>query len=205
MSYVQSVVDSRSLLSVTAVAALHLAALYVLQMGLTHSFAGSTAGPIEATLIDEPIIEPREPPPPPRLRAVPVDTVPAPEIAIDLPAERGNAISLAVAAVPPRVIPATPTATMVPPRIDREHSNITPEYPPTSKRLGEQGRVLVRVLILENGSAGEVQVVQSSGYPRLDAAAVEHVQRDWRFVPARLDGRAIATWGRFGVTFKIMQ
>jgi len=205
MSYVQPVVDSRSLLSVTAVVALHLVALYVLQTGLTHSLAGSAAGPIEATLIDEPNIEPRKPPPPPQLRAVPVDTVPAPEIAIDLPTESGNAISLAVASVPPRVIPASPTATMVPPRIDREHSNVTPQYPPTSKRLGEQGRVLVKVLILENGSAAEVRVVQSSGYPRLDTAAVEHVLRDWRFVPARLDGQAIAAWGRFGVTFKIMQ
>lgn len=206
MSYVRSVVDSRSLLTVTAVVALHLVALYALQLGLTHSLARSAAGPIEATLIDQPNIEPREPrPPPPQLRAIPVDTVPAPEIAIDLPTERGNAISLAVAAVPPRVISASTTATMVPPRIDREHSNIKPEYPPTSKRLGEQGRVLVRVLILENGSAAEVQVLQSSGYPRLDMAAVEHVRRDWRFVPARLDGQTIAAWGQFGVTFQIMK
>lgn len=92
---------------------------------------------------------------------------------------------------------------MIPPRIDREHSNITPDYPLTSKRLGEEGRVLVRVLILANGSAEEVQVLKSSGYPRLDSAAVEHVQRDWRFVPARLHGEAIAAWGRFGVTFQI--
>jgi TonB family protein len=45
--------------------------------------------------------------------------------------------------------------------------------------------------------------LKSSGYPRLDSAAVEHVQRDWRFVPARLGGEAIAAWGRFGVTFQI--
>lgn len=205
MSHVQPVVDSRSLVSVTAVLALHLVALYVLQTGLTDSLIGSSVDPIEATLIDEPSIEPREPPPPPRLRAVPVDTVPMPEIAIELPAESSSDISSAVAAVRTRVIPRSPTVTVVPPRIDRGHSNIMPEYPPTSKRLGEQGRVLVRVLILENGSAAEVQVVQSSGFPRLDAAAVEHVQRDWRFVPAQLDGQAIAAWGRFGVTFQIMQ
>jgi protein TonB len=124
-------------------------------------------------------------------------------VAIDMPAESSNAISLPIAADGPRIAVISPVAALIPPRIDRERSNITPEYPSTSKRLGEEGRVLVAVLILANGSVGKVQVVKSSGYSRLDSAAVEHVQRDWRFVPARLDGETIAAWGRFGVTFQI--
>lgn len=206
MSYVPPLVDRRSLLSVSAVVALHLIALYVLQMGLSHSWAGSASGPIQATLIDEPKIEPRDPPPPPpQLRPIPVDALPAPEIAIELPAESGNAISLAVATAPPRVAAVSRAPTMIPPRMDREHSKIVPDYPSASKRLGEEGRVLVSVHILPNGMAAEVQVLKSSGYSRLDNAAVEHVQRDWRFVPARLDGEAVAAWGNFGVTFRIMK
>ena len=203
MSYVQSAVDRRSLLSVSAVVVLHVAALYVLQMSLTQTSTTPLAGPIQALLIDEPNIEPKEPPPLPQLRPIPVDVLPVPVIAIELPTERGNAISLPIAPEQPRIAAVSPPVTMIPPRIDREHSNITPDYPLTSKRLGEEGRVLVSVLILANGSVEEVQVLKSSGYPRLDSAAVEHVQRDWRFVPARLNGEAIAAWGRFGVTFQI--
>jgi protein TonB len=204
MSYVQSVFDRRSLLSLSAVVALHFAAFLILQMGLTRPSTTPLTGPIAAALIEEPNIEPKEPPPPPpQLRPIPVDALPAPAIAIDLPAEISNAISLPFAAEQPRIAAVSPVATLIPPRIDREHSNITPEYPSTSKRLGEEGRVLVGVLILANGSVGKVEVLKSSGFPRLDSAAIEHVQRDWRFVPARLGGEAIAAWGRFGVTFQI--
>lgn len=203
MSYVQSVVDRRSLLSVSAVVVLHFAALFVLQVSLTHTSTTSLTGPIQALLIDEPNIEPREPPPPPQLRPIPVDVLPPPVMAIELPTERGNAISLPIAAEQPLIAAVSPATTMIPPRIDREHSNIIPDYPSISKRLGEEGRVLVRVLIQADGSLAEVQVLKSSGHPRLDSAAVEHVQRDWRFVPARRNGEAIAAWGRFGVTFQI--
>jgi protein TonB len=204
MSYVLPLVDRRSLLTLSSVAALHLAALYVLQAGLSHSWTGSAAGPIEATLVDEPEIEAREPPPPPpQLRQIPVDVLPAPEIAIELPASDGNAISLAVAVEQPRIAAAPPTPITIPPRLDRERSKIVPDYPLASKRLGEEGRVLVNVLILPDGTAGEVQILKSSGFSRLDAAAVEHVLRGWRFVPARRDGEAVAFWGSFGVTYRI--
>jgi hypothetical protein len=49
MSYVQSVVDRRSLLSVSAVIVLHVAALLVLQTALTHTANTSLARPIEAS------------------------------------------------------------------------------------------------------------------------------------------------------------
>jgi protein TonB len=204
VSYVHPNVDRRSLVSVSAVVALHLAAFYVLQTGLSHTFAVPLARPIQAALIEDANVEPKEPPPPPpQLQPIRVDTVPAPEIAIDLPADSNNGISLPVAAEQPRVAATSSVAALIPPRIDRERSDIIPEYPSTSKRLGESGRVLVAVFILANGNIGEVQVLKSSGYSRLDSAAVEHVQRDWKFVPARLDGEAIAAWGRFGVTFRI--
>jgi protein TonB len=206
MSYAPALVDRRSLLSLSTVAALHLVALYVLQSGLSHAWVGTVSGPIQASLIDELKIEPKEPPPPPpQFQPIPVDVPPAPDIAIELPAESANTISAAVVgeASPVTTVPRTPI--MIPPRLDRERSKIIPDYPLASKRLGEEGRVLVNVHILPNGSAGEVLVLKSSGFLRLDTAAVEHVRRDWRFVPARLDGEAVAAWGSFGVTFRITQ
>jgi protein TonB len=131
-----------------------------------------------------------------------VDTLPMPEIAIDLPAESARAITLAL---PPPAAPAVASAPAVlePPRLDRKRSVITPAYPPTSRRLGEEGRVVVNVYVLADGRVGDVQVLESSGYERLDAAALEHVRHEWRFDPARRGGEAVATWGAFGVTFQI--
>jgi protein TonB len=182
---------------------LHVGLLHVLNNGLSHSWTTLDIGPLQATLIDEPQIEPAEPPPPaPRLQQLPVDTLPMPEIAIDLPAESARAITLAL---PPPAAPAVASAPAVlePPRLDRKRSVITPAYPPTSRRLGEEGRVVVNVYVLADGRVGDVQVLESSGYERLDAAALEHVRHEWRFDPARRGGEAVAMWGAFGVTFQI--
>lgn len=62
-----------------------------------------------------------------------------------------------------------------------------PEYPRLSRRLAEQGTVELRMRVLADGSVGEVVVVRSSGFERLDHAAVEGV-RAWRFRAATRDG-----------------
>jgi protein TonB len=66
-------------------------------------------------------------------------------------------------------------------------------YPPMSRRLREEGRVLLDVHILADGSVGEVKLKQSSGFARLDEAALEAVRR-WRYQPARRGDEAIAWW-----------
>lgn len=71
--------------------------------------------------------------------------------------------------------------------------NPAPAYPATSRRLHEEGRVLLRLYILADGSVGEVQLKRSSGAPRLDNAALNAV-RHWRFLPARRGNQAIAYW-----------
>jgi len=65
--------------------------------------------------------------------------------------------------------------------------NPKPVYPAMSKRLGEQGKTVVRVLIGADGLPKSARVLQSSGYERLDEAAMEAVMR-WRFVPGKRDG-----------------
>lgn len=203
MSHAHFALDGRRFTSAVGVLALHVALLYVLNNGLTHSWTAFDIGPLQAQLIDEPQIEPTEPPPPaPRMQPVRVDTLPVPEILIDLPAESGAAISLPLPA--PVVAPAPAGASVLePPRLDRKRSRITPAYPPVSRRLGEEGRVVVNVYVLADGRVGDARLLKSSGYERLDAAALEHVRRDWHFDPALRDGAAVATWGAFGVTFEI--
>ncbi|WP_249383942.1 energy transducer TonB [Chitinivorax sp. B] len=63
-------------------------------------------------------------------------------------------------------------------------SNPKPVYPPLSMELQEQGTVMVRAQVSEKGLPIVVEVSSSSGFPRLDRAALEAVKR-WRFVPAK--------------------
>ena len=52
-----------------------------------------------------------------------------------------------------------------------------PRYPPQSRKLREQGLVMLRVLIDERGNACEIEIESSSGHARLDHAAREAVSR----------------------------
>ena len=95
--------------------------------------------------------------------------------------------------------PPAPPAPAAPPRTELPSSdaaylqNPRPAYPAVSRRLGEQGKVLVRVLIGIDGTAQQAELQQSSGYDRLDRAALETV-RKWRYVPGKRAGVPEAMW-----------
>lgn len=80
--------------------------------------------------------------------------------------------------------------------------NPAPAYPNGSRRRGEQGRVVLRVQVHADGSAGAVDVAESSGHERLDAAARETV-RGWRFAPARRGDSPVDSWLRVPVVFRL--
>jgi periplasmic protein TonB len=83
---------------------------------------------------------------------------------------------------------------IIPPRSDASHlSNPAPAYPTASKRMEEQGQVLLDVYILPSGNVGEVKLKRSSGFARLDQAALDAV-RQWRYQPARQGNEPIAYW-----------
>ena len=71
-----------------------------------------------------------------------------------------------------------------------------------SKRLNEQGTVILRVLVKSDCTAGNVEVKSSSGFPRLDQAAIGAVQT-WRFNPATIDGKAVEEWYKVPITLKL--
>lgn len=110
------------------------------------------------------------------------------------------AASLATATTAPSP-PSPPT--LVEARFDADYlRNPAPVYPPMSRRRGEQGKVLVLVAVTPGGRPGEVSLRQSSGYPRLDEAALKAV-RAWRFVPARRGETAVATSVVVPITFRL--
>jgi protein TonB len=134
------------------------------------------------------------PPPPPEPPPVPA-VLPPPAPAAERPAPSPPAVAHAAPA--PRVEP------VLPPRFDADYlDNPAPAYPSLSRRLGEQGRVLLRVYVHADGSAGQVEISESSGYERLDRAAREAVVR-WRFLPARQGDRAVAGWVLVPISFNL--
>jgi protein TonB len=62
-----------------------------------------------------------------------------------------------------------------------------PYYPSFSKRAGEQGEVVVRLIIDETGVVEEAVLLRSSGFTRLDRAA-EQIGRRYRFKPYTVNG-----------------
>jgi protein TonB len=69
--------------------------------------------------------------------------------------------------------------------------NPAPKYPSVSRRLGEQGLVLLRVQVTADGAAESVELQTGSGSNRLDQAALEAVKK-WRFVPAKRGEQSVS-------------
>jgi len=57
------------------------------------------------------------------------------------------------------------------------------DYPRTSQILNEQGKVGLKVMLTEQGAMTDIVVEQSSGYPRLDDAAVRYMKTRWQYQP----------------------
>jgi len=77
-----------------------------------------------------------------------------------------------------------------------------PRYPESARRDGKEGRVLLRVLVNEEGRTASVEVNRSSGAEALDQAAVEAIKR-WRFSPARHGDRPVESWVRIPIDFRL--
>lgn len=106
-------------------------------------------------------------------------------------------------APPPPPVPAieTPPAPAAPPKpagpimLGGDLSVSCPErtpphYPPHSRRMAEEGTVVLRVELTEHGDVSAARVHSSSGFARLDEAALEAV-RTWRCHPARRAGHPV--------------
>lgn len=107
--------------------------------------------------------------------------------------------------VPTIVTPAQAAAdvAVIPPRFDAAYlDNPAPPYPPLARRMGEQGNVVLRVLVSSVGTAEQVALKSSSGSMRLDQSALETVKR-WRFVPARQGTEAVAAWVLVPISFSL--
>ncbi len=168
------------------------------------------AAPIMVELITPAKLEikPLQPPtelpkPRPVAKAAPLPLEPAPVLAV--PAEApSHATAQPVPRAPsPRPVAAAEPSAITPPVFNADYlENPAPAYPALSRRLGEQGKVILRVLVNAAGTADEVQVRTTSGHARLDDAARDTVRR-WKFAPARRGAEPVAAWVLIPISFRL--
>jgi protein TonB len=212
---------SSTLTIAAVVVAVHVALIVVLLQFESVRTAVTAAAPVMVTLIspprDRPEVPPKPLPPKPQVRP---DRRPAPQPPIVTAQPQAPSTYTAppppptpVATTPVEVGPAEPVAVapapepapapVIPPRFNAAYlNNPAPAYPLESRQLGEEGRVVLRVLVNEHGLPQEIQVRTSSGFVRLDTTAQDTVRR-WKFVPARRGDTAVGAWVLVPMTFNL--
>ena len=126
--------------------------------------------------------EPKPPPPKPVQKRPPTPQAP-------VEAQPQQAAPAAPAA--PKTISASQLGYVVPPN---------PIYPARSRKAGEQGNVMVRVLIDVTGRPAQVSLQTSSGHPELDQSALSAV-RAAQFRPYAEGGLTQAVWVLVPINF----
>lgn len=208
---------NRRLLIAASVVLLHVGVLWALQSGLMRrAVEVIIPGEILSEFISPPATEaqkPQTPAPPrkpepaqPKAQVQPPTPQPVTAMAPSPAVAQAAPAAAAPAAIEASTVAAAPAAPPAPARIELPSSdaaylnNPKPSYPPLSRRLGEQGKVVVRVLIGVDGTAQQAEIRSSSGYDRLDQAALATV-RSWRYTPGRRNGVAEAMWFNVPINF----
>ena len=183
----------------------------------------SNAAPIMVKLVTpapkvevKPDVLPKPLPVKPRVQKVkPVVTPPVMTAVTETPtpfvAPPAPPVPLPPIEAPPAPVPAPVVAPVaqpapapiVPPSFNADYlNNPPPEYPIQSRRIGEQGRVILRVFVSEQGLPTQVELRTSSGHPRLDDAAMATVKQ-WKFVPARRGTTPVGAWVLVPISFSL--
>ena len=139
------------------------------------------------------MVKPALPPPPILVSQAPV-VLPTEPVVASLPPQPPSPVVAVVAEearpaplpVPKPAGPLTLNADLV--VACPEH--VAPAYPSLSLRLGETGKVVLRVELDEEGRIDMARIQVSSGHARLDNASLAAI-RSWRCNPARRDGVAV--------------
>jgi protein TonB len=194
---------SRRAIVLAIALALHIVVIYAFNTGLAHRMIEAIAPPIQTDIVQE--VQKRDeppPPPPPKMERPPVE-VPPPDVAINVPAEETTTAIRDVTDRPVQAAPPPPVAVArTPARLDQKHSPSTDDYyPPTSRRMGEQGTATISVCVTPDAKiSGQPKVSKTSGSSRLDEAAVKWASHA-RFTPSTENGKPVEGCTPFNVKF----
>lgn len=188
---------------------LHVGFFFALNNGLSFSTLVFQPQPFEVTVVNQPdrpeeVIRRVAELDPTRWTLERIDTQPlqplsfptdedaalseGPVVSSALPEDRGG-----LAPKPAIIAPAIPSTGLS-----------EPNYPASEIRAGHTGTALMSLEVLPNGQVGEVRLVRSSGYLKLDQSALREARR-WRFVPGTRDGIPVTLWKQVPVTFALEQ
>jgi protein TonB len=118
--------------------------------------------------------------------------IPAPA-ALNPPTEPATAAPVTAAVAPP----------VEPPSFNADYlNNPAPAYPLMSRRMQEEGRVVLRVFVDAHGLPDRVELRSSSGHMRLDEVALDTVKH-WKFVPARRGSEPVPAWVLVPISFNL--
>jgi protein TonB len=185
------------------VVVLHAAVLVVFMLSFQLAPMQVAPPPMVAQLLQEPERNRQvEPLPPVPLEQPRIEVPSPPEVTLDvLPSEA--AIAVRVQPVSKPIHETNPAPLTLPPQFEADYlSNPVPRYPPVSRRLREEGTVMLRVRVTADGEAADVRLEHTSGFPRLDTAAISAVKR-WRFVPARRGKEVVEAWVLVPIEFEL--
>ncbi|CAB1369551.1 energy transducer TonB [Denitratisoma oestradiolicum] len=194
---------SRRMTSIGLVVLLHIGIGYALLTGLHRAVVDVIRDPFDVNIIEDAKKPPPDKPPPPPPKNLPPPPpppqVPMPEVA--LPAatvSSGPTITVATK----QEAPPPPVASVRVPPVVSASSCTKPEYPAASKRLEEEGTVVLNFLIDVDGRVVQGKVEGTSGFERLDKAALDALGR-CQFKPGSVDGRPEQAWAKMKYTFKL--
>ena len=199
---------SGRILSGIAVVALHALLFYLLACATGISLVRN------ATILQVhfiPVEKPKEspPPPPPPNANIPENSiiqVVTPEIRVAAPTEMPPLQNTLVTKTTTfneinDIVPQMDLGPLTKPTpISKPHTSAF--YPAESIRLGETGRTEMMICVSERGQVSSVRIAHSSGFPRLDRAAI-NMAYDYRFTPAMQHGSPVAICLRYGIRFDI--
>lgn len=198
-----------------------IAGIVAAHLGIFALLASLDVVPLPAPLVTLMVhIVPPAPPPspeivPPRPRPVERKPLPRPQ-----PVPRQQPQMLAAQTEAPSAAAEAPVAKEAPPppaptpapaapapvtqaRFDADYlQNPAPAYPALARRMGEEGKVVLRVFVEPTGRPSQIEIKAGSGSPRLDQAAQDAVWR-WKFVSARRGDEVIGAWVLVPIVFNL--
>lgn len=204
-AYAEQAWSSRRMAGLFVAIAVNVGMLLAINNGLQFNVEDIFKPPpfvvVDVPTVGKPPPAPVPAPVPEIMEPTPELEMPEPEILIPVePSDLAPRVVYDSQSQPPVMEPARGATQL---QIDPRRPLTPPVYPTISRRLGEEGSVLLLIYVMPDGRVGDVKIKRSSGHPRLDEAAVAAARKGWRFKPATQSGAAVATWGQYAVAFKL--
>ena len=113
-----------------------------------------------------------------------------------------------IAPLPPQPVPqpgpiAPPHPGPTLPLQALSETHTIPTYPMLDIRMGHEGTAHLRLTVDAQGNVVSAEILQSSGYEGLDAAAIAWVKSHWRYRPAVKDGQPVGATTNAVVVFRL--